>query len=276
MGGAASQADDTLMYAGFDVSRLPEELFVQMLVFVPAPDLVKRCSLVCKHWMRVTRDQSLWRRKCEQEGKYLPGIMGPPPDNFILYYFLNPYTRNLLKNTHAGSLAHWQLSDPQWIELETTPAGADPIANHVPAEEIGGQKVQNWVTSYQPGSMSQTVRLLEEGCYPTCLDDFRPPIHVSAWCAARWDCGARFELRVRLLDERGEELHSEQTEKDLADSALRRVWHKVELTLADYKPGVRGVEVVMSGVDTQYWAGSYGSKFTLPSVRFLFDKKKQG
>lgn len=258
--------------ASFDISSLPEELFVQVLVFVPAPDLVKRCSLVSKHWRRVARDQSLWRRKCEQEGMYVPGVMGPPPDDFIVYYFRNPYTRNLLKNCLAESMAHWSVSQYRGHapKVEISPAGADPIASHVPPEEIGGKKVQHWVTSYMLGGMTQVVRLLDEGCSKAVLDDLRPPIHVSAWCAARWDCGSRFQLKARLLDSKMKEVDSMEIDKELVDAALRRIWHKVEHTFQDYKPGVRFVEVSMSGVDTQFWAGHYGSKFTLPSLRFIF------
>lgn len=47
----------------------------------------------------------------------------------------------------------------------------------------------------------------------------------------------------------------------------------MEHTFTDYKPGVRSILFRMGGVDTQYWAGNYGAKFTLPCVRFVFDKK---
>ena len=100
---ASSDSEKEVAFSGFDISALPEELFVYVLMFVPPKDVVRQCSLVCKHWLAVSRSQSLWRRKCEQERKYVPGIMGPPPEDFMVFYFKNPYTRNLLRNTHAGA-----------------------------------------------------------------------------------------------------------------------------------------------------------------------------
>ena len=98
---ASSESEKEMAFSGFDISALPEELFVYVLMFVPPRDVVKHCSLVCKHWLAVSRGRSLWRRKCEQERKYIPGVMGPPPEDFMVFYFKSPYTRNLLRNTHA-------------------------------------------------------------------------------------------------------------------------------------------------------------------------------
>nr|KAG5687317.1 hypothetical protein BaRGS_011723 [Batillaria attramentaria] len=79
--------------------------------------------------------------------------------------------------------------------------------------------------------------------------------------------------RNMLLDKRSKELHKFEVEKDLRPDYLRRTWHLVEHFFSDYKAGVRYVTVRMGGVDTQFWAGNYGSKFTCPSVCFAFDPK---
>ncbi|XP_076464483.1 F-box only protein 44-like [Babylonia areolata] len=270
MGNNASHVEDT-QYCGFNINALPQELLMQVLLFVPPTDVVKRCSLVCKLWLRVVRDQALWRRKCEEEDKYWPGVMGPPPENFMLFYFQNPYRRNLLKNTHAASLKHWLVTERP-VSVENKPAGVDPIEDHVPAEERGGTRPQNWVTSYTQGSMSQVVRLLDEGCSTEVLDQLKPPIQVSAWCAARWDCGSVFVLTAVLRDEDDREIDRVRKDMDLVSDALRRAWHKVEHTFTSYKEGVRSVQVTLSGIDRQFWAGNYGSKFTLPCLRLVFNK----
>ncbi|KAK7464532.1 hypothetical protein BaRGS_00037924 [Batillaria attramentaria] len=255
----------------FDIGALPEELFIYVLSWVPAVDVVKRCSLVSKHWLTVSRDCTLWRIKYEREGIYVPSVLSPLPDNFMVYYFKRPYTRNLLRNPYAlEGLNYWvKPSGLTRPVAEDSPAGADPIADYVTVKGA----VKNWVTSYRFGCMSQSVDLLKEGCSVDVLDKMRPSIHVSVWCAARWDCGSKFLFTVQLLDKRSKELHKFEVEKDLRPDYLRRTWHLVEHFFSDYKAGVRYVTVRMGGVDTQFWAGNYGSKFTCPSVCFAFDPK---
>lgn len=45
--------------------------------------------------------------------------------------------------------------------------------------------------------------------------------------AARWDCGAKFQLIVRLLDEHEKEVDSYEREVVITDGADRKIWHKV-------------------------------------------------
>ncbi|XP_070180822.1 F-box only protein 44-like [Littorina saxatilis] len=275
---ASTENGKEVQYCGFDIRALPDELFMHVLMFVPPADVVKRCSLVCKHWLAVSRDQSMWRRKCEQEGKYVPSVKGLQltTKDFMRIYFKNPYGRNLLRNTHAQSMEYWyKPGNYLSASVETSPAGADPIADFVPPEEIQGKPVQNWVTSYQFTTITQQVHLLEEGCSTEVLDNVRPPIYASAWCAARWDCGAKFQLVVKLLNKDQTTVDAVEKEMIMSDHPDRRIWHKVEHTFTDYKPGVRSIKFQMGGVDTQFWAGNYGSKFTLPCLRFIFSKKDE-
>ena len=46
-------------------------------------------------------------------------------------------------------------------------------------------------------------------------------------CAAHCDAGAKFYILVRLIDRRKKEAARFETELDLSDLALRKVWHKV-------------------------------------------------
>lgn len=91
----------------FDVGALPAELLLYILSWVPAVDLVKICSQVCKQWCEISRSTSLWKIKCLRERKYIPHLMGPPPEDFMKFYFLSPYTQNLLHNDRA--LGKWCL-----------------------------------------------------------------------------------------------------------------------------------------------------------------------
>ena len=46
-------------------------------------------------------------------------------------------------------------------------------------------------------------------------------------CAARWDCGSKFQLAVGLLDMKEKEVDRFQKDMVLTDGALRKIWHKV-------------------------------------------------
>ena len=45
--------------------------------------------------------------------------------------------------------------------------------------------------------------------------------------AARWDCGAKFQLVVRLLDKHEKEVDSFEREVVITEAAHRKIWHKV-------------------------------------------------
>lgn len=47
-------------------------------------------------------------------------------------------------------------------------------------------------------------------------------------------------------------------------------WENVSVKFADYPVGVRQLHVTSTGVDTQFWAGHYGSKFANTSVIISF------
>ncbi|KAK7502943.1 hypothetical protein BaRGS_00005892 [Batillaria attramentaria] len=182
----------------------------------------------------------------------------------------SPYARNLLRNYGAlEGLNHWQTpSGDKEPEVEDVPEGIQPIATCVTLDG----PVKNWVTSSQFGSLCQEIDLLKEGFPEDLLDKQRPPIYTSVRCAAREDCGSKFRFTVQLLDKNRKELDKWDTEKDLTDEANRGTWHPVEYTFRNYKPGVRYILVKMGGNDTVRWSGNYGAKFTLPTVRFVFNK----
>ena len=54
--------------------------------------------------------------------------------------------------------------------------------------------------------------------------------------AARWDCGAKFQLVVRLLDKHEKEVDSFEREVVITDAALRKIWHKVHSFYLSFTP----------------------------------------
>nr|KAG5712015.1 hypothetical protein BaRGS_020741 [Batillaria attramentaria] len=89
-------------------------------------------------------------------------------------------------------------------------------------------------------------------------------------CGTRSDCGAKFRFTVQLLDENKHEVDKFDREKAMEDNLGK--WHLIEHVFQDYKPGVRYIRVELGGVDTKFWKGNFGSKFTMPTVRFVFNK----
>ena len=76
---------------------LPNDVIEAILSYVPAADLVKKCSLVNKTWNLIIQGQKLWREKCERLGIYSDKFPVIPKD-FKKYYFHRPFSRNLIKN----------------------------------------------------------------------------------------------------------------------------------------------------------------------------------
>lgn len=180
-----------------------------------------------------------------------------------------PYARNLLRNYGAlEGLNHWTIpkgDNPP--EVEDVPEGVQPITSCVTLDG----PVKNWVTSSKLGSLTQEVDLLQEGLPEDLLDAQRPPIYASVQYAGREDCGSRFHFTVELLDAAKKELDKKDMEKDMADKADRGTWHAMEHIFRTYNPGLRYIRVTMGGADTVRWAGYFGAKFTLPTVRFVFN-----
>lgn len=122
-----------------------------------------------------------------------------------------------------------------------------------------------YITTYYWCCQWQLVDLYDYGFTLEIMNKVHPPIHVSEWYCARWDCGSIFQIMVALLNKDFKFLqtykHSEVTAQweggDLG-------WRKVTHTFQDYKAGVRYVLFVDGGKDTQFWAGHYGSKWQQP------------
>ncbi|XP_046347288.2 F-box only protein 6-like isoform X2 [Haliotis rufescens] len=218
------------------VYEIPESLIIEILLQVPAKDIVQNCVLVSRQLNDIIASPTLWKRKCKLEGKYIPRFV--KPEDFKKMYFFNPYTRNLIKNPCAQ----------EWPE----------------------RNINKWATSYGHCEKMQRINLGEEGVVAEVLDTIKPTIYISEWFAARQDCACHYELEVRLLSGDEQEL-DRFTFEDNVPQWTSGEWTKMQHVFKDYKAGVRFIEFRHLGVDRQFWAGHYGPKFTLSSVKFMFD-----
>ncbi|GLV43987.1 hypothetical protein CBL_12717 [Carabus blaptoides fortunei] len=92
---------------------------------------------------------------------------------------------------------------------------------------------------------------------------------MSEWFAGRFDCGCKYKLRARLYN-KGELLYEKAESRTVIQWAGHE-WSKVEIACDNYGKGVTDIEFYHEGVDTQFWAGHYGSKMAGGVVKILFD-----
>lgn len=78
--------------------NIPEEIVIVILSFLPVKDLEK-CARVSPLFGTLVNSSSLWKLKCEREGKYVRKIMAPCyPSDWRKFYLKEPFSRNLIKN----------------------------------------------------------------------------------------------------------------------------------------------------------------------------------
>ncbi|XP_051493034.1 F-box only protein 6-like isoform X2 [Apus apus] len=211
------------------ICDLPEDVLVELLSLLPARDLIHACRLVCRQWRYVVDLTTLWKRKCQREGFYIQNLDRSVSD-WKIFYMLCRLKRNLIKNPCAEeNFQHWKLdkNDGDEWKIEDLPG------DH--GTGMPDPKVQKYfVTSFG--------------------------------YAARYDCGCRYELTVRLLSEDYlvlEEFHPEPVVIEQWSDAL---WREMSHTFQNYPPGVRYIWFQHGGQDTQFWAGWYGVRVTNSSI----------
>ncbi|XP_067680645.1 F-box only protein 44-like [Haliotis asinina] len=251
--------------------EIPEDLIIVILIHVPAQDVVQNCVLVCHHFRDIISRPTLWKRKCELEKKHIPGFV--KPEDFKLIFFFNPYSRNLIKNPCAlEGLQHWKViqNGGDRFQVQKEKHGSQDVTQTDMIQDWSGLVIKKWATSYGACEKSQMIDLREEGVLAEVLDNIKPPIYISEWYAARRDCACHYELEVRLLSGSKKQLDRFTFEDDIPQWTGGE-WKKVEHMFPDYKTGVRFIEFRHLGVDRQFWAGHYGPKFTLSTVKFTFE-----
>ncbi|XP_063799953.1 F-box only protein 44-like isoform X1 [Pseudophryne corroboree] len=176
-----------------DTSHLPEDVLLKILTFVPAPDLIHRCRLVCTLWRDIVDSPTLWTVKCQRMGYITKSCRKLPADRKHFYY-LSSLKRNLLKNPRA--LEGFQ----SWV-IESD--GGDKWAVEDLADEsetrLAGEKVTKYfVTSFRTCLKSQLINLRRAGYGRHLMDHVQPDIVIRDWYAARTDCGCQYEVLVQL------------------------------------------------------------------------------
>uniref|UniRef100_A0A8C6V0I5 Si:dkey-147f3.4 n=1 Tax=Neogobius melanostomus TaxID=47308 RepID=A0A8C6V0I5_9GOBI len=244
------------------VYTAPLEILEEIFHNLPWEEVVRHCRLVSKQWKEVADSESLWRERCRREG-YLPRNASMVPNDWREFYFLCKKRRNLLKNTRAAEkFKYWQLvsnGGDRWkIEESMCPH---------PNEAV----LQNFVTSYGLCLKSQLIDLKSEGYYPAFMDLYQPAIKISDWYAARWDCACEYTIKVELLNQKKKSIQTFEPETVHIEQWSDQQWHQMTHVFKNYGPGVRYINFVHGGKDSQFWAGWYGVRLADSSVEICPD-----
>ena len=271
------------------IPSLPYELVVEIFLLLPPSEIVRVCRLVSKTWKEFVDDPQFWQfglRKC---GKFTPKLMELPAKDidWPRLYFYTAWRPNLVQSFDSKgkfSLTPWNIQYVDWERFssrsenvfdrcdDSSWGGGDkwsiesgwikpdePSHEQVIKENEGCTK--NYVTSYEWCCREQIVELSKYGYVNSIMDTIQPPISVSEWFSARWDCGSTFCIRVDLLNSENKVVAKYEdsiTTDQWQGGELG--WRKVEHVFKDYGSGVRFVRFADGGKDTQFWAGHYGSK----------------
>ncbi|XP_007491863.1 F-box only protein 27 [Monodelphis domestica] len=254
-----------------DLSPLPPELLLQILLHVPPRMLVTRCRAVCRQWRELVDGPALWRLRWAQTKDassqdlleathYCPPA--PKPCSWARLGILEPLGRNLLRNPCG------QEGFQSW-ELENGGEGWAIEENRKPVP--GAQAQTCFVSSFRWCRKRQVVDLLAQGLWPELLDDPRAEIHISDWWGAREDCGCQYQLHVRLVAaNRRTVLARFDVEPDPIPQWNDNTCIQVSHIFTNFRKGVRFLFFEHAGKDTQFWAGYYGARITHSSVKVYF------
>ncbi|XP_063799955.1 F-box only protein 2-like isoform X2 [Pseudophryne corroboree] len=244
-----------------DTSHLPEDVLLKILTFVPAPDLIHRCRLVCTLWRDIVDSPTLWTVKCQRMGYITKSCRKLPADRKHFYY-LSSLKRNLLKNPRAlEELAFWE-------DVENGGDGwkVEDLPGDNGAEFPSDEVKKYFASSFGWCSKSQVIDLLSEGYTEEILDTNQPNIVVSDWYAARTDAGCLYELNVQLLSDSRDLITEHKSDTITIPEAGDSAWNQVTHTFSKYGPGVRFIHFKHGGQDSVFWKGWYGVRVTNSSV----------
>ncbi|KAG0716164.1 F-box only protein 27 [Chionoecetes opilio] len=172
---------------------LPIEMCEEILLNVPASDLIKSVTKVCQNWHHLLTTLNFWLRKVKRDGFHLSASIEKRLTEEDLCRALRvlqgissrawPLNSNLIHNPSGKDrLKHWIVQHGgNGLKVECPPSGSNAIP-----EKAGLPTQHCFVSSYTPCVRSQTIILKSHKIEPWIMDILRPEIHVSEWVCARW------------------------------------------------------------------------------------------
>lgn len=271
---------------GISIDDLPCDIMEEIFLRVPAKDLCKSAVLVSKHWHDLIESEMFWIEKSLFDKLLNREVINILQERGELnlakrLYFSGFFNRNLLKNPCGfDQFNHWnkvknlndfkntilsylnsqnKLTSLNGFEIENPPGNG--MNDQVITSD--NKPCKSFVTSYRLGEKYQVIELDED-----LISRIKPKIEISENYGARFDCGSRYTLKVFLVDsefKKRDKYVFEDTMPQWCDAKWKEVKHTFNV---DYP--VKYVLFYHSGVDTQFWAGNFGSKMTNGSVKVIF------
>ncbi|XP_062822777.1 F-box only protein 6 isoform X1 [Anolis carolinensis] len=159
-----------------NVCDLPEDVLIEILIRIPARELIRNCRPVCPLWRDLVDLPSLWKRKCQRDGYHARNPEKTPPD-WKIHYFLCSLERNLIKNPCAeDGFSRWSIDEnggDEW-KIEAIPGAHGRGFPHPHVQKY-------FVTSFYSCIKSQMITLKKEGYWDELMDEVRPDIVVKDW-----------------------------------------------------------------------------------------------
>ncbi|XP_025412344.1 F-box only protein 27-like [Sipha flava] len=258
---------------------LPDEMVVYVLSFVDT-DTLLNCRLVSKRWLDLI-EAYVFQEKASRENEYVNNGNGYFSFSEIdtntvrkldlpwyIFYVIckhDPFNRNLVKNPcgHEG-LKYWVSTSyhNMWI-VEKSPEGASPLPND---PDFDGH-TSCFVSTYRQCSKQQKIIFKDYGLNSTVMKYLNPEIFVSEWYSGRFDCGCKYTLKAAIHDSNGK-LIEQHNYNDVLPQWEANIWTKASHSFKN-QSDANHLILYHSGVDTQFWAGHYGTKISGSVVKVI-------
>ncbi|XP_073794648.1 uncharacterized protein isoform X2 [Danio rerio] len=251
--------DDVIAKGRFSgvMPAVPLAVVEEILLNLPAHQVVRVCRLVCPEWKELVDSAAHWRERCRREG-IQPCDASRPPKNWCQFYFITKKRRNLIKNPAADD------EFQGWEILENGGNGWEIENNRKPFPDNTVTKC--FTTSCWLCLKQQLIDLEKEGYNAAFMDQLQPHIKISDWYAPCQDCGSEYNINVELLDDQMKQISDFQPEVVVFEWPNKEPWCQTTHVFKNYGPGVRFIRFTHGGKDTRFWAGNYGIRITNSSV----------
>uniref|UniRef100_A0A671QR53 Zgc:114174 n=1 Tax=Sinocyclocheilus anshuiensis TaxID=1608454 RepID=A0A671QR53_9TELE len=225
------------------LSAVPLAVAEEILLNLPAHQVVQVCRLVCHEWKELVDSAAHWRERCRTEG-FQPYDASCPPEDWRLFYFLSKFRRNLLKNPRADDgLQGWEIGQN----------GADRWATERNSKLFPDNTVTKcFVTSHSQCFKEQLIDLKKEGYSDAFMDQQRPHIKISDWYTPLSDYGSQYRLSVELLDQEKKSIGFYHPYKIFFQQGNDYPWCQITYIFRNYRPGVRFIHFTHGGMG---WSG---------------------
>ncbi|KAF4110655.1 hypothetical protein G5714_007686 [Onychostoma macrolepis] len=219
-------------------SVVPLDVVEEILLNLPAHQVVQVCQLVCHEWKELVDSAAHWRERCKREGLQ-PYDASRPPEDWRLFYFLSNFRRNLLMNSRADDgLQGWEMvqnGGNRWA----TERNRKPFPDNT--------VTTCFVTSNGLCSKEQLIDLKKEGYSDAFMDQLQPHIKISDWYTRLSDYGSRYQLSVELLDQEKNPVSTYHPYKVVFQQGDDYPWCQMTYVFKNYGPGVRFIRFTHGG-----------------------------